>query len=820
MRRFTPRGNAIYEPDGEVLNEFFWNKHKFSCIQGPIGCLSAETEFLTPYGWKRMDSFEDGDRVFVWKDGKAWFEHPHGYIDKPCDEMWWFHNGHSLSMMLSDEHRVALYDRSGRFRVRDAASVASAPGRYTLPVDFEVDGAPFDEWELRLRVAIAADGCLPKRGNQVVVTVRRDRKKSRLRELLFKNRIEFKEHQHSTRPTEVSFAFQREDWMGKTLNLIGCGTERCRVVLDEIRHWDGLYEGEDCRFDGTCLETAEFIQYAAHACGRRATITKKVDPRSPEWAPTYAVHITHEGSPKSKVGIRGDHMEIDRVAAPGGRKYCFTTSTGFFIARHNGRIFVTGNSGTSTCGCHRIWRLACAQEPDYDGVRRTRWIITRRTYKELRETTVKTWLGWFPEDKFGPFIRAEPMFHKLVDPKTGGVRDHPSGDGTKVDCEVVFVAVPDADVAEEICASYEITGFFQNEGQFSEKAVVDELLSRCGRYPSMKDGPGATWFGGWMDMNAPIEGHWVPYMRGDIALPPEMTEDERREFAKPADWEFFVQPPALLEEIVDGKPVYSPNPAAENQKWLIEPYMDKIKGKKRSWIDRRILNKVGLFMEGKPVYPTFSEHDHVLPEPAAYVDGIPVIVGMDFGRDPAAAVLQNIGGKWIMLHEVIGDNESATLFAPRVKRLLGLRCPGASIEFYGDPRGGDGNQANEETAFDVFAKFGMRIYPATSDNNPELRRSTVEGVLEKRGGFGINPGCLVAKRGFAGGYHYRKMKGIGGIYSPKPVKNSYSHIVEAVENGLIGGGEGYATVASPVRQTPRNVKVKRPRVRLSRRRAG
>ena len=75
-------------------------------------------------------------------------------------------------------------------------------------------------------------------------------------------------------------------------------------------------------------------------------------------------------------------------------------------------------SGTSTASCHKIWRLACNQAPDWDNVRRTRWIISRETYKQLRETTVKTWLEWFPEEIWGPFIRAEPMFHHLK-------RDHP-----------------------------------------------------------------------------------------------------------------------------------------------------------------------------------------------------------------------------------------------------------------------------------------------------------------------------------------------------------------------------------------------------------
>ena len=814
----TPRGNLVYIPDGEVLEAYFWDRSKLSLIQGPIGCLSAETEFLTPYGWKRMDAFEEGDRVFVWKDGEAWFEHPLGYIDKPCEEMWWFHNKHSMSMVLSDEHRVALYDRDGNFRVREAADVAAAPGRYTLPTGFKVRGAPFDEWELRLRVAIAADGCLPKRGNQVVITVRKDRKKDRLRQLLWKARIPFKEFPHSTRETELTFTFERQDWMEKTLDLIGCGSARAEVVIDEMSHWDGLWEGDDIRFDSTCQRTAEFMQYAAHATGRRATLTRKEDARNDDWAPIWTVHISHKGSPKTNVGIRRDWMSIERIKAPGGRKYCFTTSTGFFVARHNGRIFVTGNSGTSSSSLMRIWAMACEQEPDLDGTRRTRWIVTRDTYKNLRETTVKTWLDWFPEELWGPLIRSEPMYHKLIDVQSGGPRKHPSGDGTFVDCEVIFLALPDADVAESVLASYEITGFFVNEGQFYEKAVVDELLSRCARYPSMKNGPGATWFGGMLDMNAPVEGHWVPYMRGDIPLPAEMSDEEKLTYEKPKDWTFFVQPPGLIEEIVDGRPVYRPNPEAENQRNLRETYLEKIQGKPKSWIDRRVLNKVGLHMDGKAVYPTFSETDHVHPHDLDPIDGLSVVCGLDFGRDPAAVFLQQANGLWTAHSELIGDNESAQLFAPRVKNHLARWFPGARVEFWGDPRGGDGTQATEETAFDVFQAHGMRVLPATLDNNPELRRSTVEAVLAKRVGLKINPTrCPILKRGMAGGYHYAKIKGRPGMYQPRPVKNGYSHVVEAMENGLLGGGEGYALVANKERERPRPARAERKRISLKRR---
>lgn len=466
-------------------------------------------------------------------------------------------------------------------------------------------------------------------------------------------------------------------------------------------------------------------------------------------------------------------------------------------------------SGTSSASCHKIWAMASEQEPDYDGVRRTRWIITRDTYKSLRETTVKTWLEWFPEEVWGTFIRSEPMFHHLK-------RDHPSGDGTKIDCEVIFLAIPDPDVAEAVLASYEITGFFMNEGQFAEKEVIDELLSRCSRYPSMKNGAGATWFGGWMDMNAPVEGHWVPYMRGDIPLPPEMTEDEKKPYQKPDNWKFYVQPPGLIERIVDGKPVYEMNPRAENQRWLKEPYTEKIEGKKKEWIDRRVLNKVGLYMHGKSVYPTFSEADHISDREQDPVEGLPVIVGLDGGRYPSAVFLQEINGCWWVLSEVTHENMSSELFAPIVKKHIAKRYPMFKIEFWGDPRMLDRNQTTETTSGDVYGKLGMTIFPATSDNDVETRRSTVEAVLERRNGFKVNPSCLMVKRGMAGGYHYRKLKGTAGLYAPSPVKNAYSHTIEALENGLIGGGEGRKLInpssherKKPSPPRPRSVRLRR-----------
>jgi hypothetical protein len=445
-------------------------------------------------------------------------------------------------------------------------------------------------------------------------------------------------------------------------------------------------------------------------------------------------------------------------------------------------------SGTSTASAMKLWAIACEQAPDWDGVRRSNWWIVRETFPLHREGILKTtWPLWFPEEDWGAMVKTEPMRHVLR-------KAHPSGDKTTVEAQITFVAIRDEIEAERQVPSVELTGFFYNEAQFQSLKVITLLLGRTGRYPSKKNGPGATWWGGFLDLNAPEEGHWIPYMRGDVPLPPDWSDEQKRPFTKPENWSFYVQPPGLLEKVVDGKIAYSPNPEAENQKWLREPYIEKIGAWDQDQIDRLILNKVGLTKSGKAVYPTYSARDHTYEDDRAAVPGFPIIVGLDFGNYPAACFCQLRGDTWHVLSELVGNNEPAVEFAPRVARHIAQRYPGFQVNFWGDPRGGDGTQVSNVTSYDVYQANGMRVLPATTNNDPELRRSSVGRVLSRRDGLRINVSCLTLKTGLAGGYHYSAVKGRDGALSYKPVKNIYSHITEAFENAILGGGEGYAMI--------------------------
>ena len=61
-------------------------------------------------------------------------------------------------------------------------------------------------------------------------------------------------------------------------------------------------------------------------------------------------------------------------------------------------------SGKSVSCCVEIFRRALQQEKGQDGKRRSRWAIIRNTNPQLRTTTIKTWLDWFPDAEWGKFL--------------------------------------------------------------------------------------------------------------------------------------------------------------------------------------------------------------------------------------------------------------------------------------------------------------------------------------------------------------------------------------------------------------------------------
>lgn len=436
-------------------------------------------------------------------------------------------------------------------------------------------------------------------------------------------------------------------------------------------------------------------------------------------------------------------------------------------------------SGKTRALCARIMRHAQQQRVSkITGMRMSRWFIARNTYPDLKTTTIRTWLEMFPENLYGRFNWGQPPAHRMR--------------FNDVSLEVDFLALDKPEDVRKL-RSTEYTGGAFNELAFIEKEIFDEGTSRL-RYPGATHG-GSAYHGIIGDSNAPDEDHWLAWMTGQIDLPPNLTDEERNSYRWAEEWGFHRQPPAVLE-VRDGHGVvtgYEVNPEAENLKNLPPGYYAKqLAGKTKAWIDSRLRNVVALVVDGSPVWPAFRVETHVVPEALRPVDGYEVLVGLDFGRQPAAIFGQAVNNRALIQYELLGHNEGAVTFAPKVKRFLEKNYPGHKFRLFGDPKGQDKGQADERTAYDIFAANGMPVRPAPDlkQNMIATRVDAVTSVLNEmhdgRPRFVLSPMCRTLKVAMAGRYHLVKEE--DGELRPK--KDRYSNPADALQYLILGMGEG------------------------------
>jgi hypothetical protein len=458
-------------------------------------------------------------------------------------------------------------------------------------------------------------------------------------------------------------------------------------------------------------------------------------------------------------------------------------------------------SGKSVGSAVEVFRRALQQEPNEKGIRRSRWAVIRNTGPQLKTTTIKTWLDWFPEETYGRFRWGVPFTHHIM-----------VGD---IDLEVIFLALDSEDDIRKLL-SLELTGIWANEAREMPKAIIDACTMRVGRFPSMRDG-GPSWYGMIADTNAPEDDHWWAIMSGDAPLPEFISEQEALMLRKPEGWKFFTQPPALTEDKdQDGNVIgYQFSEFAENRANLTPEYYKKIiTGKSKDWIDVYVMNRLGTVSEGRVVYPSYNDETHKAKDPIHVMPGRTIWVGLDFGFFPAAVFGQRSGhGQWHIIREVVPEDMSLPEFARVIKSTLSeLLCDERQqFKIYGDPSGSIRSSAREDkkSPFQILKANGVEAYPAPlPSNDPTIRIETVKSVLDRmvdgEPGVVVSPDCNYLIKGFRAGYCYRRISSGGAPrYETSPVKNKYSHPHDALQYLFLGAGEGRALTQSRSNSAPK-----------------
>lgn len=444
-------------------------------------------------------------------------------------------------------------------------------------------------------------------------------------------------------------------------------------------------------------------------------------------------------------------------------------------------------SGKTKGVVFKIFKLLCEQRPDVNGVRKSRVAAIRNTYPDLQSTTIRE-------------------FKECVSPAMGTLKNgHPPvfkfyfdlPDGTTVDAEVDFLALDRPEDVRKLRGT-QYTFAWLNEVKELPKAVLDMILGRIDRFPT----PGfSTWVGVLSDTNAWDEDHWLA----------DLEEESVQGHLD--GYEFFTQPGAVLQcdsdypgcvKSMNGT-YWRVNEAAENLVVLRKDYYQRqIAGKKDDWIKVNLGNQIGLAIDGKAVHPEYMESVHRAEKNIKCRRGSVVFVGLDFGLSPAAVFWQqDPSGRWHGIDEIVFEDGDAVALANAIKRKVAELREEAGVSpadteslkfvFRGDPSGDSRAGTDSQSVFQLLRLHGVPAMPA-STNDPAFRRDALTRPLTRmvNGGPGIliSPRCKTLRKGLAGGFQYRRVQ-VKGMerFQDKPDKNSYSHVVEAGEYGLMDAGE-------------------------------
>lgn len=330
-------------------------------VTAHAACVSGDTEFLTPTGWKPISQYEIGDKVgqYNHEDNTVVFVEPERYIKRPEKEF--IHvESTSIDQAITEDHIVPFL--SGNYKkfnkidgkeleTRQANKTRGFNGSFITAFNLYNDSKlELTDDEIKLHIAIKADGYFADKSedkshwnyvdyNRLAFHLKRKRKIERLEKLLKKLDIEYvKTPSYDGRykirfniPKKIDKYFNKE-WYNASY-------EQRLLISEEVLYWDG--HATSSTFFSKNLCDVEYIQWVWASTGNHAHIGYNQH--------CYCVHKTKNKLTKGisrHVGNNGKpSTPFKRIKSLDGFAYCFTVPSGMFVTRRNNKITVTGNCG-------------------------------------------------------------------------------------------------------------------------------------------------------------------------------------------------------------------------------------------------------------------------------------------------------------------------------------------------------------------------------------------------------------------------------------------------------------------------------------------
>lgn len=342
VKKYTAMENAVCA-DGRAHGMFqFYGANRTGRF-----CLTGDHEVLTDKGWIRLDEWRGG-RIACWNpNGEAVSFQKANALNFPYKGLMYEYCDKRISQISTPEHKMYVKRRYGGEWMVDTVENMECY-RPSIPfTGYRQTTSGMEHSILRVLVMVQADGCFADDGS-VLLGFTKLRKVERCKMLLRAAGITFtyRVYEENPRPRHQFKIISRNVplWLrifrNKTFDT-WLFDESADVFFDELVYWDGYRSAKNSIQYVTCnKQNADIVQAFAHITGRAAQLKVK-DRREehPKWSVAYVLDIWLTPKNCHEVRNKPKKFQFD------GTVYCAETSTGFFLVRRNGRVWVTGNSG-------------------------------------------------------------------------------------------------------------------------------------------------------------------------------------------------------------------------------------------------------------------------------------------------------------------------------------------------------------------------------------------------------------------------------------------------------------------------------------------
>lgn len=308
-------------------------------------CVPGDTEVLTRNGWVRLDAWGGGEIAQVYPDQSI--EFLEADLHRGQKEREWVHINHSrLSCFFTSEHTIAyLSQRSKVWMVTKAKQLLKSALHIPLSGTLKNISGLLTPLQMQVLAMFQADGyiCKDTKKPSYKFMFVKQRKIDRAKTLLTEAGVVFREYVCAAYPNRVELTITVKNvpsWWCSDYKFLGpwildTTPQGLKAFVDELVHWDGsVHMDGGFTYSSFIKSNIEWVATAAHLTGYRSTIHSS----------GKTCHISYEQAIATIHPERHVTTPVDFEA----ETFCPVTITGFWLARRDGKIFITGNSSRMT----------------------------------------------------------------------------------------------------------------------------------------------------------------------------------------------------------------------------------------------------------------------------------------------------------------------------------------------------------------------------------------------------------------------------------------------------------------------------------------